>query len=81
MEIRGDFSGGRIIFRQDNVGSVDADPEDLEDRKEAEMEHQGAQSLSNSCRKRLIPFVASDRRFSNILSTIDPLLGGSMRVT
>ena len=81
MEIRGDFGGMRRVSRQENVGSVYVDPEDLEDRKEAETEHQGAQSLSNSCRTSLIPFVASGRRFSYIPSTIGPPLRGSMRAT
>ena len=81
MEIRGDFGGRRRVSGQENVGSVYVVPEDLEDRKEAKVEHQGAQSLSNSCRKSLIPFVASDRRFSYILSTIDSPLRGSMRAT
>ena len=44
--------------RQESVGSagsVDVDPKDLENRKEAKSEAHGDQGLSNNCRERVSP--------------------------
>ena len=40
---------------KDSIGSVNVDPEDLEDDKQAEKEAQGAQELSKNCRESMSP--------------------------
>ena len=47
----GDLDGRRKKRRQEVIGSLDVDPEDLENRKEAGREAQGAQGLSKNRRE------------------------------
>ena len=63
MENEVDLGGRRKIRRLDSVGSVDVDPDDLENRKEAGRKAQGAQGLSKTV-DGVCPFAASDQRFS-----------------
>ena len=45
----GDLGGNRGKRRQKSIGSVAADPDNLENRKKAERQAQGTQSLSKNC--------------------------------
>ena len=62
----GEDSGGRRKKRwQEGVGSLNFDPEHLEDRKEAEREAQGAEDLNKNCRESESPLSCLIRGFRN----------------
>ena len=60
----GDTGGKRKKCRKERVGSVAANPDNLESNKEAGGGAQGAQGSSKICTSRCVPFVVSDQRFS-----------------
>ena len=61
----GDTGGKRNKCRKERVGSVAANPDNLESNKEAGGGAQGAQGSSKNCTSReCVTFVASDQRFS-----------------
>ena len=79
----GDLNGKRKKRRQERVGSVAADPDNLENSKKAGREAQSTQSLFKNCtgRKNVPPLSRLIRGFGNkVTSTIDPPLGGTIRV-
>ena len=62
VENEGDLSENRKKRSQESVGSVAADPNNLENSKEAEREPQGTQGLRKNCIcKECVLFVASDQ--------------------
>ena len=62
---RGDLGGKRKKRRQERVDSVAANPDSLENSKEAGGGAQGTQGLSKNCTsKECVPFVVSDQTFS-----------------
>ena len=63
----GDLGGKRKNRRQKSVGSVAADPENLEISKEAGKEAQGTQGLSKNCttRKGVFPLSRLNGSFRN----------------
>ena len=65
MGNRGDLNGRRKVRRQERVGLVGVDPEDLENRKEVEKEAHAAQDLSKNCRESMSPLSRLIRGFWN----------------
>ena len=65
MENGGDSGGRRKKRRQEGVGSVDVDPEDQGNRKEARKEAQGAQGLSKKRRESVSSLSRLIRGFRN----------------
>ena len=62
---RGILGGNRKERRQESIGSVAADPEDLENSKEAGREAQDTQSLRKNLQvERVCPLFAFAERFS-----------------
>ena len=70
-----DLGGRRKKSGQESIGSVDADPEGLDSRKEEEKGAQGTQGLFKNCRESLFPLSRLVRGF--VISLIDPFLGYS----
>ena len=60
----GDLGGRRKKRGQKVISSVDVDPKDLENRKEARREAQGAQGISENCIDNVSPFSSLIRGFS-----------------
>ena len=77
----GDTGGKRKKCRKERVGSVAANPGNLESNKEAGGGAQGAQGSSKMCtsRESVSPLSRLIREVF-VTSIIDPPLGGSMRV-
>ena len=74
------MGGKRKKCRKERVGSVAANPDNLGSNKEAGGGAQGAQGSSKICtsRESVSPLSRLIRDF--VISIIDPLLAGSMRV-
>ena len=76
----GNGGGNMKKCRQESVGSVAADPDNLDNSMEAGREAQGTQGLSKNCssKESVYPSLRLNRGF--IVSIIDPLSGGPIRV-
>ena len=61
----GDLSRKRKKRRQESVGSVDVDPEDLENSTQAERELQDVEGPSKNCRERVSPSSCLIKAFRN----------------
>ena len=64
VENEGDSGGRRKKRRQENEGSVNVDPGHPKNRKEAEREALGAESINKSCGEGTLPWSRPIKRFS-----------------